>query len=161
MIRLTPLLAALLVVLPAGVFADEYPARKPGLWEITMIRKGAPASVIKLCLDAATERDSIKKGEAAKASICSRDEVHRSGNVYTSDSVCRPTASETTTHSVTTFISDTSYTVAITSHSNPPFMGHADQEMTQEGKWLGPCGTDMKPGDMVVGGRKMHAGGTP
>jgi hypothetical protein len=140
MVRSMPLLAALLVALPAGAFADDYPMRKPGLWEITITIKGSPGRVSQLCLDAATEADMIKKGEATKASICSRHEMHRSGNVYTADSVCRPTSSETTSHSVTTVTSDTSYTMAITSHHNPPLMGHADQEITQEGKWLGPCG---------------------
>ena len=161
MIRLTHVFAAMLVVFPARAFADPYPARKPGLWEITMTSKGSPPTVTKLCIDAATEADMLKKGEATKASICSRNEVHRSGNVYTSDSVCRPMSSETTSHSVTIFTGDTAYTMVIASHYNPPFMGHTDQEMTQDAKWLGPCGSDMQPGDMIVGGKKLHMGGTP
>ena len=161
MIRFMPLVAAVLVVLPVGAFADEYPLRKPGLWEITMTGKEGPSMVTKMCVDAAFEADMLKKGEATKASICSRNEMHRSGNVYTADSVCRPMGSETTSHSVLTVTSDTSYTMTITSHHNPPMMGRADQEMTQAGKWLGPCGADMKPGDMIINGQKMHMGGTP
>ncbi len=161
MIRSTPLIAALLAVLPVGAIADEYPPRKPGLWEITMTNKGDPPMVTQMCIDAASEAAMTKRGEATMARICSRNEVHRSGNVYTSDSVCHPVSSETTSHTVTTYHGDASYTVVSTIHHNPPLMGHADQEMSQEAKWLGPCGADMKPGDMIVNGQKMRMGGIP
>jgi hypothetical protein len=161
MIRVALILATLPFVLTAEAFADEFPARKPGLWEITTNINGSPPDVARLCIDAATEAELLKKAESTMGSICSRHDVHRSGNIVTSDSVCRPMSSETTSHAVATFTGDAAYTTITTLHYNPPFMGRTDQNMTQDGKWLGPCGADMRPGDMVTRGKKVRIGTTP
>jgi hypothetical protein len=161
MIRLTLLLTAALILPATPSRADDYPARKAGLWEISTDPKGPRPMVTRLCTDAATETDLLKKGQATMAEICSRHDMHRSGNAVTTDSVCRPMSSEVTSHSVTTYSGDSAYTTVITSHYNPPFMGKTDSTTTQEAKWLGQCGADMQPGDMIVGGKKLRAGGRP
>lgn len=161
MIRLTVLLTAALILPATTTRADEYPARKPGLWEITTDPKDPRPMVARLCIDAATEADLLKKGQATKAEICSRQDVHRTGNVLTVDSVCRPMSSEVTSRSVTTYTGDATYSTVITSHFNPPFMGKTDSITTQEAKWLGPCGADMQPGDMIVGGQRLRAAAAP
>jgi len=161
MIRAALILAYSLFVFPAAAFADEFPARKAGLWEITTNTKGSPATVARLCIDDATEAELLKKAKATLDSICSRRDLHRSGNIVTDDTVCRPVSSEVTARSVTTFTGDAAYTTVITSHYDPPFMGRTDQNMTQDGKWLGPCGSDMRPGDMITQGRKLNIGTKP
>ncbi|MGO9673683.1 MAG: DUF3617 domain-containing protein [Methylocella sp.] len=161
MIRKALIFAAPLFAMQAAAFADEVPARKPGLWEIATSQNGSPPDVARLCLDAATESELLGKAKATTAEICSRHEIHRDGDVITDDSVCRPTKSETTSHSVTTLNGDSAYTTVITAHDNPPFMGRADSTTKQDAKWLGPCGADMKPGDLLTHGRKLHITGTP
>jgi Protein of unknown function (DUF3617) len=155
------ILANSLLVLTVTALADEFPARKAGLWEITTNTGGSSPAVTRLCLDDATETELLKKGNATMNTICSRHEVHRNGNVVTQDSVCRPMSSEVTARAVTTFTGDAAYTTQTTSHYDPPFMGRADQNITQDGKWLGPCGSDMRPGDMIVRGRKLNVLTTP
>ena len=151
-------LAAFLALFAASTArADDFPTRKPGLWEIATTIAGTPRTS-RLCVDAASEAAMIKKGVATRKDVCTRQEIHRSGNVLTDDSVCRPMSSEVTAHSVTTFTGDTAYSTVVTARYNPPFMGKTDTTTTQEAKWLGPCGADMKPGDMLVNGRIVHIG---
>jgi hypothetical protein len=63
----------------------------------------------------------------------------------------------TTTHAVTKFTGDTAYHTEADSKLDPPVAGHGEQIVTQDGKWVGPCPTDMTPGDMTIGnGMKMN-----
>ena len=161
MIRRTFPLAASLLLPALAAHAEDFPARKPGLWEITTTTDKASPQVIRMCTDAALEADFLKKARQTTDSTCSRHDSHRSGNVLTDDSVCRPLSSETTAHMVTTFNGDGAYTTVITSHYTPPFMGKADSAMTQDAKWLGPCGAGLVPGDMIVGGQKINIAPKP
>lgn len=157
MIRVVLTLAAPLFVLAPAAHAEDIPARKPGLWEITMNVGEATPRVVRYCIDAATDAAMRDMGQATTDSICRRHDVHRDGATLTNDSVCRIGSSEVTSHSVTTFTADTSYILVMKSHYDPPTKaGLADTTTTQNAKWVGPCGADMKPGDMIVQGMKMH-----
>lgn len=159
MIRATLFLAAPLALVSFVALADEMPARKPGLWEITSTQSGSPPDVARLCLDAPTEAGLLAKAKATMDAVCSRHDTQRSGDVIIEDLVCKPMTSQTTVHAVTTFHGDSAYIRISTSHYDPPFMGKTDRNMTQEGKWLGACGPDMKPGDFLKNGQKMNIGG--
>lgn len=157
MIRVALGLAASCLVLAPAARADEFPVRKPGLWEITMTLRNAPPRVSRLCIDAATEARMRTLGQTDATGLCSRRNVSRSGDIVTIDSVCRIGSSEVTTHAVTTITGDTAYRTESASHFDPPTHGGmVDSNMTQDAKWLGPCGPDMQPGDMMIGGHKMH-----
>jgi len=146
---------------PGVAHADEPPAHKPGLWEVTTSLEGAPKT--QMCLDAASEDNFNSMGKQMMKEIsCSKNENHRSGNVYTSDTVCKFMGSTQTSHTVVTFVGDAEYTTEIAIHSEPPLKyGPADSKTTQHGRWLGPCGPDMKPGDMMMNGQKFHPGAKP
>jgi len=148
-----------LALLSFGALADEMPARKPGLWEITSTQSGSPPDVSRLCIDEPTEAELIAKANATMKEICSRHDTQRNGDVITEDSVCKPMKSQTTTHAVTTFHGDSAYTRTSTSNYNPPFLGKTETNLTQEGKWLGACGPDMKPGDFLTHGQKLNIRG--
>jgi hypothetical protein len=153
-------LAPLLIVIGfSAARADEPPARKPGLWEVTMSLAGIPPT--RLCVDAASEAEVNAKSFAVVKELCSKFESHRAGAVYTQDSVCKPANSTQTSHKVMTFRTDIEYTLEATTHFDPPFMGRSETKTTQTGKWVGPCGPDMKPGDMLINGNKIHVGGQP
>lgn len=159
MIRATLFLTAPLALVSFAALGDEMPARKPGVWEIASTQSGSPPQVARLCLDAPTEAVLLAKAKATMDAICSRHDTRRSGDVITEDSVCKPVTSQTTTHAVTTLHGDSGYTRISTSHYDPPFMGETEANLTQEGKWLGACGPDMKPGDLLTSGHKMNIGG--
>jgi hypothetical protein len=152
-------LALALLLTPVLARADAPPARKAGLWEVTTSREGAPAMrKVQMCLDAASQNKFSAMGHEARKSLkCRKTEGHRSGNVFTLDSVCKVMGSTQTMHTVITFDSEDEYTTEISTHTAPPLKhGRADTKMTQHGRWLGPCGPDMKPGDMMINGRKLH-----
>lgn len=147
------------LAIPTAARADDPPSRKPGLWEITTSLKGAPMS--KMCVDAASEAKFGAMGAETVKDTCSQFQRHRDGAVYTQDSVCKMMGSTLTSHMVMTSIGDAEYKVEVTTHYDPPFMGKADSNTVISGKWLGPCGPDMIPGDMLINGRKVHPGAKP
>jgi len=149
-------LIALAIAIPAVARADDPPSRKPGLWELATSMKDAPKT--QMCVDATSEATFNAMGAGTMKETCSQVQGHRDGARYTQDSVCKLMGSTLTSHTVMTFVSDAEYTVEVASHYDPPLMGKADSTTTMNGKWIGPCGADMKPGDMMVNGMKLHPG---
>ena len=88
---------------------------------------------------------------------CSKNEIKRSGNRMTIDSVCKFGESTATSHSVFTGSFDSAYRVETKSSYDPPMMGMKEGSVVMEAKWLGPCKADQRPGDMILGnGMKMN-----
>jgi hypothetical protein len=135
----------------AAARADELPKRKPGLWEVTLhMAQGAmPPQGMKFCTDAATDAELYRFGINAAQGMCSRYDLHRSGDVATVDTECRMGDMKMTSRAVMTFTGDAAYKTDIQTHFDPPVMGRSDSTMTQEAKWTGPCPAEMKPGDLV------------
>jgi hypothetical protein len=142
-----------------GAWADDLPKRKPGLWEVTLhIASGnMPPQGMKFCTDAATDAELYKFGMNAAQGLCSRYDLHRSGDVATVDTECKMGDMKMTSRAVMTFTGDAAYKTDIKTHFDPPIMGRSDSTMTQEAKWAGPCPADMQPGDMIgPNGMKMN-----
>jgi len=156
MIGLALGLATLLLTLAPAAYADDFPARKPGLWEITMNTGRTPPQVMRFCIDAATDAEMRNIGQNAGSGACGRPTMQRSGNVLTSDTVCHVGTSEMITHTVTTLNGDAGYHADIAIRINPPTPGGGVQNMTQDAKWSGPCGAGMKPGDIMTPQGKMN-----
>jgi Protein of unknown function (DUF3617) len=158
----TTVLAAAIVssALAATVaLAVDLPARKPGLWEVTLNLAGGkmPPRVMKFCTDAETDAALYKLGMNAAQGMCRRNDIQRSGNIVTMDSECKLGDVTLTSHAVMTFTGDAAYHTDIQSHFNPPMAGHSESSMTQEAKWAGACPADMQPGDMTgPNGMKMN-----
>jgi hypothetical protein len=125
--------------------ADEFIGRRPGLWQVTVtpIAPKAPPVVFKMCLDADIAKN-MRKGIA-----CERDDMDRDGNRIAIDSVCSVNGSRLTTKAIVTLAGDTAYHVDIKEHADPPFEGHTDGIITQDGKWLGACPAGAKPGVVI------------
>lgn len=156
----TVVITALLLLAPAAsnaAGAADYPPRKAGLWEMTIDTGRGPPQMARYCVDAATDAALQKMGQGSMGQMCSRFELHRSGATMTADAVCRMGDTQVTTHSVTTFTANTATHTVATSRFDPPMQGGmAEARMTQDGRWIGPCDSDMQPGDMVINGNKMH-----
>lgn len=135
--------------------ALDMPARKPGLWQMTMSFAGrsVPGQVMKECIDASTDNMMRNFGGSLQGH-CSKQTVSRSGGAIIVNSVCSFAGATTTSHSVITGDFNSDYTMQVTStrHGGPPIPGQPSDgtnHMTIAAKWLGPCGIH-HPGDIIM-----------
>ncbi len=151
-------LLAALASLPAQ--ADEMPIRKAGLWELKMVRAGAPMPEMTMqhCTDATTDRDMTNSVSPMARQICAKQQVQKTATGWTSDSVCSLAGVQITSHSEVSGDFESAYTVKTTSHAEAgPKAAPRETTSTIEAKWLGPCKADQKPGDIVMpGGFKLN-----
>src|ERR1700760_4344354 len=72
--------------------AAELPIRKPGLWEMNLLRTGAdtslPALTMQHCTDETTDKDMATASSPLSNEICSKHDLQQTANGYVSDSVC-------------------------------------------------------------------------
>jgi len=167
------ILATLLIATPA--LAQEMPARKAGLWQMTMTfeGRGAPPQTMQQCIDAATDKSMQDMSQGVRGQNCSKREMKRDGNTIVFDSVCSMGAGTTTSHGVVSGDFNSAYSIKINSkRAGGPQIPNlpAETNMAIEAKWLGACKTDQKPGDIIMAnGMKMNvtdmqrggAGGPP
>jgi hypothetical protein len=151
-------LLALLPAFEAG--AEEPPVRKPGLWEMKIVRTGMPLPELSMqhCTDEATDKEMNTGLSPAAREICSKHDFQKTATGYVSDSVCTVGAAAITAHAEITGDFNSAYSVKTTSHTeNGPTALPRDATTMIEAKWLGPCKADQKPGDMVMpGGFKLN-----
>jgi hypothetical protein len=152
----------LAVVSAAPALALDMPARKPGLWQLTMDFEGRnlPGQTIKQCIDAATDKDMNSLGGNMQES-CAQRNVQHVGDSIVVDSVCKFGPATTTSHAVVTGDFNSAYTVKVDSRRSgaamPGMPQGGEMHMTVAAKWLGPCEAGQVPGDMIMGnGMKMN-----
>jgi hypothetical protein len=143
------------------VAAAELPPRKPGLWELKMnFARNAPPQVMQQCTDASTDKlMHSTSGNSGAPENCSKRDISTSGNQTVIDSVCTVSGKTMISHTVVTGSFDSAYVMNITTKSDGPLAPGEMSElsMTLQGKWLGPCAADQKPGDMIMpGGMKIN-----
>jgi len=140
--------------------AIDYPARKPGLWEIQSgDRTGAKGAghTIQQCIDAASDKALRDMGQGMGKDMCSKQALRLEGGKLVMDSVCRIGATTATSHAVMSGDFSTAYRMESRSTYSPPLMGRTEGTSLMEAKWIGPCKADQKPGDMVMpNGMKMN-----
>jgi len=138
--------------------AQDFPPRKPGLWQMEMTISVAPRpQQMKMCIDAGTDAEMYKMGINAAQGMCDKPLISRKGSTVTIDSTCQMGEMHTTTHAVTRFTGDTAYHTEASTKVAPPVAGGGDSTVVQDGKWVGPCPADMVPGDMTMAnGMKMN-----
>ena len=147
--------AVILLIAATGLSAaapsDDYPHRRPGLWEVTRTGVDAtnPARTTQICIDQETEATLRQIGDSLAQSACSTTDTHSSQGELTADATCQLGGSRTTNHTVVNFIGDTAYHQMSTTLVDPPLFGRSKIISETEGKWIGPCAAGMRPGDMV------------
>jgi hypothetical protein len=142
--RISIAFSVVVVCCVASASAAEFPARKAGLWEITI---AGPHSIkVRQCSDAASDQAMAQAG-IGLAADCPKRDVQQSGNAITIDSVCRSAGKTTTSHIVITGSLESKYTMTMTNPSPGKSGGAA---MTLYAEWLGPCRADQKPGDVIM-----------
>lgn len=153
-------LGACLMAVAADAVAVELPVRKAGLWEMKMLRTGAPTPEMTMqhCTDETTDKAMSSSFSPASNDICSKQEIQKTATGYVTDSVCTVAGVTMTTHSEIVGDFNSAYTVKATSHSQGGSAAVPRDSSTMiEAKWLGACKADQKPGDiMMPGGLKMN-----
>jgi hypothetical protein len=153
--------SCVLALLPApAARADELPSRKPGLWEMKMVRTGSPLPEMTMqhCTDEATDKEMSTAFSPMSKDVCSKRDIQKTATGYVSDSVCNVGGVSITAHSDITGDFNSAFTVKSNSHSEGgPSALPRDATVTVEAKWLGACKADQKPGDIVMpGGFKLN-----
>jgi len=152
-VKRVTLILALICGVP--VAAAELPSRKPGLWEVKMSVGNGNASVIRQCIDAATDQMMQPSSGPYSAAVCPKRDVQRSADSMTIDSSCTIDGKPAAAHAVISGSLDSAYTMTVTSQSEA--IPASTMVMTLDARWLGPCGADQKPGDMIFSnGRRVN-----
>jgi len=160
--RSTVVVLLLLTVSPA--LALDMPTRKAGLWELKMEFAGRnlPTQLMQQCTDASTDKFMTLNFGGSADRNCQKQDVRSNGGTITVDSVCTFGESVTTSHAVVSGDFNSAYTVQVNStrQGGRPMPGAApngETHMTIAAKWLGPCATGQRPGDVMMGsGMKMN-----
>jgi len=142
--------AALILAHAGAAPAAEQLSRKPGLWEVTttLDNSSAPPRVVKQCIDAATDELSQSIAGPFSAAVCPDRKVQRSADAVTVDSSCSIAGKPASAHAVITGSFDSAYTMKVTAEG--ALLPGGKMGMTMEGKWLGACAADQRPGDIIM-----------
>lgn len=144
---------SLLSAWPAA--ALDLPARKPGLWQMTMKYEGPGARsepiIAQQCIDAATDKEMNAYGSTMSTEMCSKQDPQKVGEKIIVDQTCQIGAMSVTGHSEYSGNFDSAYTVNTTSMTTSgPAVANRKSNTITEAKWMGPCKPDQEPGDIIM-----------
>lgn len=137
----------------AAASAQDYPARKSGLWEIAIESETRGTTMVtKMCIDPSVDRRMMERGHAMSGPggrmQCSKRDIKTTGSTLTIDSVCTLGERTMTTHADTVFQGNSAYRTVVETKTTPPIAGRGESRVVQNAKWLSACPSDWKPGDM-------------
>ena len=148
-LRIAPLLFATLFAAQAD--AADAPRRKSGLWEMKTQMAGMPGQgPMQMCVDQAS--DNVMQERAKEKVNCPVMDVSRSAGKVTIHAVCKHEGVTSTSDSVITGDFDSAYRNDMVVRYDPPQHGMKEMKMVQEARWLGPCKSGQKPGDVIMPG---------
>jgi hypothetical protein len=160
-IQLVTVAATAGLALPAAAQSVDFPARRPGHWEIRIVTEkptGAPALDTQVCLDAATDRELMEFGLRMSKDVCTRFDMKRAGGNLVIDSECSFGPVSSTTRTTMSGDFKSTYTIRIEGKTdglplpNVP-KGPQDMLMVQTARWTAAsCPEGMKPGDFTLPG---------
>lgn len=138
------------------------PARKPGLWDVTTVTQKpdkVPKISVRMCVDAATDRELMDFGLKMSKDTCARYDMRGKGGNWTIDAECQvgPVKSATRTRIDGSFQSKVRVSVEGTVTGMPGSNGPQATQISQESRWISADCPGMKPGDvMLEGGTKIN-----
>jgi len=148
---------ALALMVPAS--AEELPLRKPGLWEMKIVKAGSqlPEMTMQHCTDQTTDKDMANSVSPLAKQICSKQNVVKTATGFVSDSACTVAGVSMSSHSEITGDFNSAYSVTTKAHLDKGPDQLRDTTTTIEAKYLGDCKPGQKPGDVVMpGGFKLN-----
>ncbi|RPH45069.1 MAG: DUF3617 family protein [Burkholderiales bacterium] len=144
---------AVAAALGAGpAMALDLPARKPGLWEITMQVTNSPSQTVRQCIDEKTDVQMQRFGQGLSQQQCTKNTMQRDGDRYVGESECKLGPTVATSRSVFGGDFDKAYRGEVETRYAPPMAGISQSKVTMSAKWAGACPAGWKPGDMEMPG---------
>src|SRR5215475_2887598 len=139
-----------LALVTTGAIADELPLRKPGLWEMKIVKVGSqlPELTMQHCTDATTDKDMANSVSPLAKQICTKQETVKTATGFVSDSVCTVSGVTMTSHSDITGHFNSAYSVTTKAHTDKGPEQLRDTTTRIDAKWLGDCKADQKAGDI-------------
>ena len=143
-------LTSILLLCTAPASAADGLSRKPGLWEVktSIDNAKAPVRVVRQCIDPSTDVMLQSVAGPFNPAACESRDVQRAADTTTIDFKCTVAGKPATAHSVVTGSLDSAYTMTVAAQSDA--IANGKMVMTMDGKWLGACAADQKPGDVIL-----------
>ncbi len=147
----------------AAAPAQAQPARKDGLWEMTM-KVTAPMNMnmtSRQCTDASEEKGGAafrnNGGQMPKGIDCKAGPVTpAAGGGWSYSNTCVMRNMTMTTAGTAKGDFRSGYHIdSVTKMSPAPMPQLAEQHMSIDAKWLGPCPAGMNPGDVEINGKRI------
>lgn len=138
----------------------EWPARKPGQWEVHMkASKDMPEITVQMCLDAATDKGMMQMGMGLAKSMCPEQKIAREGDKIIIDSTCSVAGVKMQSRTEISGDFNSEYTMVSKGDIADAPEGMAGKtDVEQRARWVSAaCSDGMQPGDMEMpGGIKMN-----
>jgi hypothetical protein len=139
-----------------AAYAEGWPSRKAGLWEVTLQSDNEPPISSRQCIDQKTDAQLQRAGQGVMAANCSKDVMRREAGGYVTESVCKLGGSTVTSRGLITGDFNSEIKMVVDAQYAPPLMGTAKAKTTVTQRWKGACPADWKPGDMELPGMKQR-----
>lgn len=142
--------------LPAGEPAHaDHPQRRSGLWEVRSVGvQAAGLEATKFCVGPHTDTDTNHLDRSVgRRGSCEFGPFLRAGEAWLAESVCREGRTTVTSRSIASGDFIHRYRIDTVVQYEPPLAGvRREDKDALEARWLGPCASGQKPGDVVVPG---------
>lgn len=139
-------------IIATSALAIDFPARKAGLWELTMKMDSAtmPPQTMQHCIDEATDKDMMEMSNSIGAQQCQQNWA-KTATGFAFDSTCDFGNGKTSSRGTVSGDFNSSYQIEVISKGGP--RGANDESrMNMTATWLGACKAGQKPGDIVMPG---------
>jgi hypothetical protein len=145
--------AALATALPQD--AASHPKRRSGLWEVRTVGAdaiGMPPT--RFCVGDATDTATAHLDRAGgDRGSCTLGQFVRAGDTWVADSICREGKSTVVSRAVASGDFENEYRIdTIVTQSGGASTPRRENREAVVARWLGPCSTGQRPGDLVVPG---------
>ena len=168
MTRFALFAAACACGIAAPAWAQDLPARQPGLWEMSTQMAGMPGGVgSQQCVDAGTDADMQRRAFSRDGKEqCTQKSFRRTADGYEMRAECTGPEGRATVDAKVSGDFASSYRMVNHVAFDPPRHGVAQADMTITARHAGACPAGMKPGEVRVagmgaGGRAAAPGGAP
>lgn len=149
-------------ITPAQAQETSLPSRKPGLWDVLTVTQKpdkVPKISVRMCVDAATDRELMDFGLKMSKDSCARYDVRGKGGHWTIEADCTlgPVKSVTRTRIGGNFQSRVNILIEGTVSGMPGSNAPQPTHITQDSRWISADCPGMKAGDvMLEGGTKFN-----
>ncbi|MCD6679722.1 MAG: hypothetical protein LT102_03565 [Burkholderiaceae bacterium] len=140
---------------PSGEAPPDHPKRRVGLWEVRSVGvQAAGLESTRFCVGphTDTETNHLDRSVGQRGS-CEFGPFRRAGQAWLAESVCREGRTTVTSRSIASGDFVHRYRIDTIVQYDPPLAGvRREDKDALEARWLGPCASGQKPGDVVVPG---------